>query len=293
VLWKIPVRNNVVPAIKPVFPDDFRQIGGTSSDRLPGTMLERSTYSAGSGLVGKPITIDRLSEMQIDVLVRLSFADGATHSAILKPSEPTFVVPERATKAAVAWSYWQMGITHILEGIDHLLFVLALLFLVSGFWNLLKTITAFTVAHSITLGLAALGIVHVPPAPTEAIIALSIVFLAAELVYKYRGEEVLTARYPWVVACFFGLFHGLGFAGALTKIGFPAHEIPLALLMFNVGVETGQVLFIVAVIALLALLKRLPLPAPEGARLVVPYAIGGLAAFWVIDRIVSFLPGVA
>jgi len=290
VIWKVPVKNNVVPEIQPVFPEFMKQIGRTTTQMLPGTKLERSTYNSNSRpLVGETLMIDQLSTMRIDVLVRLKLADGSTHSAILRPDTPSFVVPARATKGEVAWSYWRMGLVHILEGVDHLLFLLALLFLVTGFWNLLKTITAFTLAHSVTLALASLGVVNVPPAPTEAIIALSIVFLAAEIVRKYSGETGLTQRYPWMVAGFFGLFHGLGFAGALTKIGLPAHEIPLALLMFNVGVETGQILFIVAVVAILEVLRRIPLPVPEDAWRLVPYAIGGIAAFWTIERVVSFI----
>jgi hypothetical protein len=163
--------------------------------------VERSSYNTnGQPIVGETLMIDRLSTMQIDVLVRLKLADGSTHSAILKPDTPSFVVPERATKREVAWSYWRMGVIHILDGIDHLLFVMALIFLVPNFWSLLKTITAFTIAHSITLGLAALGVVHVPSGPTEAIIALSIVFLAAEIVRKQSGETGFTERYPWAVA---------------------------------------------------------------------------------------------
>ena len=290
VVWKVPVKDAVVPDIRPVFPSFMKQMGRTATQMLPGTKLERSTYNSnGKPIVGEKLTIDKLSTMQIDVLVRLKLADGSTHSAILRPDRPSFVIPARATKGEVAWSYWRMGLVHILEGVDHLLFLLALLFLVNGFWNLLKTITAFTLAHSVTLALASLGVVNVPPAPTEAIIALSIVFLAAEIVRKYSDETGLTQRYPWMVAGFFGLFHGLGFAGALTKIGLPAHEIPLALLMFNVGVETGQILFIVAVVAFLEILKRLPLPVPEGAWRLVPYAIGGIAAFWTIERVASFI----
>ncbi len=290
VIWKVPVKNNVVPDIRPVFPEFMKQIGRTAKQMLPGTKLERSTYNSnGKPIVGETLTIDRLSTMQIDVLVRLKLADGSTHSAILRPDIPFFVVPARAAKGEVAWSYWRMGLVHILEGVDHLLFLLALLFLVNGFWNLLKTITAFTLAHSVTLALASLGIVNVPPAPTEAIIALSIVFLAAELVRKYSGETGLTQRYPWMVAGFFGLFHGLGFAGALTKIGLPAHEILLALLTFNIGVETGQILFIVAVVAVLEVLRRVPVQIPEGAWRLVPYSIGGIAAFWTIERVVSFI----
>jgi hypothetical protein len=290
VIWKVPVKDAVVPDIRPVFPAFMKQIGLTATQDLPGTRLKRSTYNSnGKPIVGETFTIDRLSTMQIDVLVRLQLADGSTHSTILRPDTPSFVVPARATKSEIAWSYWRMGLVHILEGVDHLLFLLALLFLVSGFWNLLKTITAFTLAHSVTLALASLGFVNVSPAPIEAIIALSIVFLAAEVVRKYSGETVLTQRYLWMVAGFFGLFHGLGFAGALTNIGLPAHEIPLALLMFNVGVETGQILFIVAVVALLEVLRRIPLSVPEGARRLVPYAIGVIAAFWTVERVASFI----
>lgn len=290
VIWKVPVKDGNVPDIQPVFPPFMKQIGRTARQMLPGTKLERSSYNTnGKPIVGETLTIDKLSTMQIDVLVRLKLADGSTHSAILRPDTPSFVVPAKASKGEVAWSYWRMGLVHILEGVDHLLFLLALLFLVNGFWNLLKTVTAFTLAHSVTLALASLGVVNVPPAPTEAIIALSIVFLAAELVRKYNGETGLTARYPWAVAGFFGLFHGLGFAGALTKIGLPAHEIPLALLMFNVGVETGQILFVVAVVTLLEVVRRIPLPVPEGARRLVPYAIGVVAAFWTIERVASFI----
>jgi hypothetical protein len=290
VVWKVPVKDAVVPDIRPVFPSFMKQIGRTATQMLPGTKLERSTYNSnGRPIVGETLTIDRLSTMQIDVLVRLKLADGSTHSAILRPDTPSFVVPAQATKREIAWSYWRMGLVHILSGMDHLLFLLALLFLVSGFWNLLKTITAFTVAHSITLALATLGFVHVPPAPTEAIIALSIVFLAAEIVRKHYGEIGLTERYPWIVAGFFGLFHGLGFAGALTNIGLPAHEIPLSLFMFNVGVETGQILFIAVVSGLLAALRHVAVRVPNGGWRLVPYGIGGVAAFWTVERVVSFM----
>ncbi|MDP3937265.1 MAG: HupE/UreJ family protein, partial [Deltaproteobacteria bacterium] len=162
-----------------------------------------------------------------------------------------------------------------------------LLLIVSGFRKLLKTITAFTVAHSLTLGLATLGFVHVPPAPTEAVISLSILFLALEIVRMHAGEVTLTQRRPWLVAFAFGLFHGLGFAGALSQVGVPAHEVPLALLMFNVGVEAGQVLFLGAVVGVLAALRRVPVSMPQGSWRLMPYTIGGLATFWTIQRVVS------
>jgi hydrogenase/urease accessory protein HupE len=180
-----------------------------------------------------------------------------------------------------------MGTLHILAGIDHLLFVLALMLIVSGYWMLFKTITAFTVSHSISLALATLGFIDIPQKPTEAIIALSILFLAAEIVHARSGRRGLTARYPWVVAFIFGLFHGLGFASALHEVGLPQQAIPLALLMFNLGVETGQILFVAVVVGLAAVLRRLPAQWPHGAWRVAPYSIGGLAAYWTIERLAA------
>ncbi len=165
--------------------------------------------------------------------------------------------------------------------------MLALLLLVSGLWPVLRAITSFTVAHSITLVLATLGVVNLPPAPTEAIISLSIVFLACEIIHKHQGKIVLTERYPWLIAFIFGLFHGLGFAGALSEIGVPQNEVPLALLMFNVGVETGQLLFIGAVLTVFSLIRRLPVQAPQGSWRLLPYSIGSIAAFWTIERVIS------
>ena len=184
-----------------------------------------------------------------------------------------------------------MGTIHILEGTDHLLFVFSLLLIVLGLKSLIQAVTAFTVAHSITLVLTTLGVISLPSAPTEAIISLSIMFLASEIIQKYKGNRPLTERYPWVVAFIFGLFHGLGFAGALAEIGIPEHEVPLALLMFNVGVETGQLIFIAAALVVITILNRI---LSEKVRLdvrkYVPYVIGTIAAFWTIERVISFLP---
>jgi hypothetical protein len=172
--------------------------------------------------------------------------------------------------------------------VDHLLFVLTLLIITRGGWKLLKAVTAFTVAHSITLAAATLGFVHVPQSPIEAVIALSIVFVAAEIVHGRQGREGVTARAPWIVAFTFGLLHGFGFAGALSEIGLPQGHIPLALLFFNIGVEAGQLLFVSVVLSLIALALRTKLSAPWWAQLVPPYAIGSVAMFWVIQRIAAF-----
>ena len=190
---------------------------------------------------------------------------------------------------AAAKRYTLLGIEHILIGIDHLLFVLALLFVVGGGWRLVKTITAFTVAHSITLGLATLDYISMPSAPVEATIALSIVFLCVEIIHAQQGRPGITFTYPWIVAFMFGLLHGLGFAGALSEIGLPPSEIPLALLFFNVGVELGQLIFIFAVLAVLVSLRRIS-RIPRGSASVLAaeraavYAIGILASYWLIER---------
>lgn len=290
VTWKVPTRGDKVLAITPKLPDSLELMGSVSALDIPGARIEHATYKNNTeSLTGKNIIIVGLSALQTDVLLQIQLQDGSTHSAILRPGSPEFIIPQQASKLEVAGSYWRMGAEYILEGFDHLLFVFALLLIVSDIAPLLKAVTAFTVAHSITLALATLGIVHIPSAPTEAVIALSIVFLAAEIVHQHNGIMGITERSPWLIAFIFGLFHGLGFAGALSEIGVPQHEVPLALFMFNIGVETGQVLFISVVLAVISLLQRLPVRIPQGAWRVLPYCIGSLASFWVIQRTLTFI----
>jgi len=291
VTWKVPTRGGRTLAMTPRLPESLELVGSPTVQDVPGARIEHSTFKNNDeSLTGQSIVIDGLAALQTDVLLLVQLQGGTQHSAILRPSSPEFTIPLEASKLEVAGDYWRLGTIHILEGVDHLLFVLALMLIVTGFGQLLKAVTAFTVAHSITLVLATLGVVHMPAAPTEAIIALSILFLASEIVHKHDGQIGLTERHPWVIAFIFGLFHGLGFAGALSEIGVPQHEVPLALFMFNVGVETGQLIFIAAVMSVMALIRRLPLRAPKGAWRVAPYAIGGVAAFWTIQRVLSFLP---
>jgi hypothetical protein len=289
VTWKIPVRQDRGLGLTPVLPD-FLEPAGPASGRLTpsGGWVEYSSYrSGGQALTGATLKIDGLGPIQTDVLVRIALADGSAHSTILRAGNDSFTIPEQATKREVAVSYWQMGTIHILEGTDHLLFLLVLLLIVTGLWPLLKTVTAFTVAHSLTLALATLGFVNIPPAPTEAVISLSIMLLAVEAVRKLAGEMTLAERYPWLIAFTFGLVHGLGFAGALSEIGVPQNDVPLALLMFNVGVETGQVIFVVAVSLLLAALHKLHGRSAVAMFRTAPYAIGGIAAFWTIQRVAA------
>jgi hydrogenase/urease accessory protein HupE len=291
VTWKVPSFEGEVLDIHPVFPESFNLIGIPANNDVGGAVIQYFSlnYIGKDEIAGKQVFIEGLSSLQIDVLVQMQRIDGSRYSAILKPYEPIYIFPKIGTKSEVAYSYWIMGIIHILSGFDHLLFVLALFLIVRNKWKLFKTITAFTLAHSITLALATLGLVNVPPGPTEAVIALSIVFLAGEIINSHQGRYSLTEKYPWVVAMFFGLFHGLGFAGALTAIGLPQNEIPVALLMFNLGVETGQIMFLIAVMLIWQILKRANIKWPTNAWKWLPYAIGSLAAFWTIERIVGFL----
>jgi len=223
-----------------------------------------------------------------DVLVRLERLDGSTLVTRLTPSAPSFVVAAAAGTLGVARTYTLLGGEHILSGIDHLLFVLALLIITRGGWKLVQTVTAFTLSHSISLTLAALGYIHVPQQPVEAMIALSIVFVAMEIVHSQQGRLGLTARAPWIVALTFGLMHGLGFASGLSEAGLPAGHVPTALFFFSLGVETGHLLFIGGVLSLIALARRINVRVPSWTRLVPPYAIGSLAMFWVIQRIAAF-----
>jgi len=224
------------------------------------------------------------------VLARLARSDGSVQLERILPIDPHFLVEASPGAFEVVWTYTELGIEHILTGFDHLCFVLALMLIVRGTKRLVWTVTAFTLAHSLTLALATLGVIHVPGPPVEATIALSIMFVASEVIQQQRGREGLAAKQPWLVAFAFGLLHGLGFAGALAQIGLPANAIPLALLFFNVGVEIGQLLFIAAVLAVTRLLYRLVASSVELRRAtVIPaYMIGGIASYWVIERVSNF-----
>ena len=192
--------------------------------------------------------------------------------------------------SSLAYTYLISGAEHILFGFDHLLFVFGLLLLLRGIWPLVKTITAFTVAHSITLGLAVLGVVNVPSAPVEIIIALSIVLLAREIVMGQRGDQSLVHRIPWLIAFIFGLFHGLGFAGALGELGLRASDIPLALLFFNLGVELGQLGFIALMLIVNAALgKQLERWLPR-LPTALAYGLGGISTYWFLERLPGLLP---
>jgi hydrogenase/urease accessory protein HupE len=293
VLWKVPALDETTALkVAPIFPESAQALTPVHSSYAAGTAVQRWRVEVDGGLADKAIEFSNLSAARIDVLVRLERADGSVQLGRVLPLNPRFVVTASPGAFEVVQTYTVLGIEHILTGFDHLLFVLALVILVKGVRRLIATVTAFTVAHSLTLVAATLGWVHVPGPPVEAAIALSIMFVAAEIVHSRQGMNGLTERFPWIVAFTFGLLHGFGFASALSQVGLPQTAIPVALLFFNVGVEIGQLLFIAFVFAVIALarqlLRRFARPQPAWTWRVPPYAIGSVAAFWAIQRIVAF-----
>jgi hypothetical protein len=299
VIWRTPVLAGMRLPVALKLPEGVRNVEEPSVQELSGSLLERRSVDAGpAGFAGKRIEFPGLQLTITDVLVRVERLDGTHFTELVRSSRPWLEIAAPRGVLATAGAFFAQGVEHILLGFDHLLFVLGLIFLVSDWRPLILTVTAFTVAHSITLAAAALGFVNVPQAPVEAAIALSIMFVAAEILRATRGEAGLAKRYPWVVAFAFGLLHGFGFAGALREVGLPEQDIAVALLFFNVGVEAGQLLFIAAAVTVLAIVtramdsrdnvRREPWPAEVLLRKPVAYAIGSVAAFWVIQRIAAF-----
>ncbi|MBP7003563.1 HupE/UreJ family protein [Amaricoccus sp.] len=283
VIWRTPQLSGAPLPVVLALPDDVRTISGPGTQEMPGSTIERRIVEIPGGLAGRRIDFVGLQATITDVLARVTL-DGVTATTMVRPSEPWLDVQAGQTTLEVAVTYLRDGVEHILFGFDHLLFVAALMLIVRDWRVLIKTITAFTVAHSITLALATFGLVALPPGPVETLIALSIVLVAVEAVRLRRGETSLATDWPWLVAFAFGLLHGFGFAGALAGIGLPRADIPLALLFFNLGVETGQLLFIAALLAAAAGLRRL-VALPRQAPIAAAYAIGIVASFWCFERL--------
>jgi hydrogenase/urease accessory protein HupE len=287
VLWKTPMLGDRRLALEPEFSGDVTATSPVLTRTPPGAAVQTWTIRAPA-LRGQTLRIAGLEGTMTDALVHLEFTDGSTWTQRLTPHQPAAMIPAHESAFTVVALFLKLGVEHILTGIDHLLFVLALLIIARSRWRLLLTVTAFTVAHSITLALATLGFVHVPQRPVEAAIALSIAFVAAEIVRGRQGAAGVTARAPWIVAFAFGLLHGFGFAGALSEVGLPQGRIPLALLFFNLGVELGQLLFIAGALSLIAAIRRLPVRFPGWSELVPPYVIGSMSMFWMLQRIAAF-----
>lgn len=289
-LWRTPVLSGMRLPVELQFAQSARNVSAPTLRELPDSLLERRVIELPGGLAGTRIDFTGLEGTLTDVLVRVQSRDAPPATWMVHPSQPWLDVAAARTRLEVAGTYLWHGVDHILLGYDHLLFVFALVLIVRGVRPLLWNITAFTLAHSITLALATMGTVRIPGPPVEAAIALSILLLAGEIVRQTRGETGLTARWPWLVAFTFGLLHGFGFAGALSEIGLPRGDIPLALFSFNVGVELGQLAFVGVVLSLFALVKRFK-RAPSlvhALRPAAPYGIGSLAAFWFFERLAGF-----
>jgi len=290
VIWRAPIYYGKAHPAKLQLPEHWKTVGKPTVKQLSDSALHRRIVNVPNGVIdGEKIRFIGLEATITDVFVRFVWLDGSNTTAIARPSEPFVDIVAQRSTWQVAIDYTELGVDHILSGFDHLTFVLALILIVSGMRRLLITVTAFTLAHSITLAAAALGVVWIPGSPVEATIALSILFLASELMKVKRGQMSLTAQYPWVVSFIFGLLHGFGFAGALTEIGLPEQSILLALVFFNVGVELGQLLFVAIIIFLGFGLQKLKQPKLlERSELVAIYSIGGLASFWLIERLSAF-----
>jgi hydrogenase/urease accessory protein HupE len=297
-LFKIPARGEDLRlAIYVKLPEGTQDITPPRASFSEGVYVERRSIRWDGGLIGQPVTIEGLSATSTDVLVRIESLGGAIQTERLSPTKTSFIIQAVPGAGEVAATYLRLGVEHILFGLDHLLFVLALVILVRGWGRVAITVTAFTIAHSITLTAATLGFVNVPGPPLEAAIALSILLVAVEIVNARRGKPSPTARLPWLVAFSFGLLHGFGFAGALAEVGLPQHAIPVALLFFNVGVEIGQLIFVAVVLSLISLVHHVASKLLEPARIqqsldrldmTVAYAIGVMAAYWLIERTTAF-----
>lgn len=284
VLWKVPPRDDLAHGIRPQLPADCRILSEPLRLQTATAYTERFVISCPGGLEGRTIGVAGSMAALADVLVRLQRLDGTVQITRLTPSVRSFVVQAAPDHWQMAGTFFRLGLEHILMGVDHLLFVLGLLLIVQGRRMLLKTITAFTIAHSITLAIATLGYASAPLPPLNAAIALSILFLGPEIISRRRGETSFTLRHPWVVAFAFGLLHGFGFASGLSSTGLSPGEIPLALLLFNVGVEAGQLLFVLIIILLERSFRLLEIRWTRWGELLPPYAIGALGAYWTIQR---------
>ncbi len=292
VLWRTPLLSGARLPVMLQLPSDARNVSEPAVQELPDSLVERRLIEVAGGLSGRRIEFVGLQATITDILVRVQLLDRERSTTLVHPSQPWIDIAAARGSLAVAFGYFVAGVHHILLGADHLLFVLGLLLIVRDRWMLVKTISAFTVAHSITLALATLGYATPSAAPLNAAIALSILFLGPEITRAWRGETSLTVRHPWVVAFAFGLLHGFGFASGLTTMGLQKAEIPVALLMFNVGVEAGQLAFVALILLLERAFRVLEMRWPRAIEALPAYTVGSLGAYWTIQRVAMLVAGV-
>jgi hydrogenase/urease accessory protein HupE len=293
VLWRTPLLSGMRLPVRLVFPEAVRNVTEPRESVLVDSVVERRVIDAGKGgLGGQRIQFVGLQATITDVLVRVSLLNGAHWTVLVRPAQPWVEFTGAKSALEVARTYLVYGVEHILLGVDHLLFVFGLLLIVQDRWMLLKTVTSFTLAHSLTLAIATLGYASAPMLPLNAAIALSILFLGPEIVRSWRGETSLTLRHPWLVAFVFGLLHGFGFASALAGAGLPRRDLPLALCTFNVGVEVGQMAFVVLMVQLELSFQQLEIRWPRWVERVPGYVVGTLGAFWTLQRTAMLIGGI-
>lgn len=288
--WRQPIIGDYTIAISPVLSSGWLDSDPQQVYTTDTSLIKSWTVPApGQALAGQTIWIRGLDRTITDTLVKIEFANGRELSQLLRAARPRMLIPAGKHTALALPQYLQLGIRHIWSGADHLLYILGLILLIGSLRSLVTTISAFTLAHSITLACSALGLVHLQSTPVEAVIALSIVYVAVEVIRLRRGQDSLAGRAPWLIALVFGLLHGFGFAGALRQIGLPENSMLRALFLFNVGIEIGQLLFLVLVVGILLLLKnRLPRLQAQLMH-IAPYCIGCMASFWLVQRLAVIL----
>ena len=285
--WKVPIRGGITPQSKPILPASCQIIGEPTREIINMALITKSEVNCAETVLGKTIGLDNFDAAQTDVFVRIAPQAGNVQSLRLSAEKPIAQIKANPSTWQVAQSYFVTGIEHILTGYDHLLFVVSLVFLLLNPWTIAKAATSFTIAHSITLVGTTMGLIGLPQRPVEALIALSIIFMAVEIIKKEPEKPRLSERIPWVIAFLFGLIHGFGFAGALREIGMPEGEVPIALLTFNIGVEIGQLIIVASVLGLFYLLNKYAKSTIKPAMKTATYMIGIIASFWFIERLLT------
>jgi hypothetical protein len=295
VLWKQPILPSGDPALalrlplEPWLPEQCTQVSRALPELTESVLLERWVVTcADAGLHGAAVEIAGLPRTLTDVLLRVRWLDGSAADHLLRPESPRVSLSVGTAPGVRIPAYLRLGVEHLLFGFDHILFVVGLMFFVQRPRQLLLVVTAFTVAHSITLALSTLGVVTLSQRPVEAVIALSILLLAVELT-RGTGTGSPMGRWPWAIAFGFGLLHGFGFAGALSEIGLPQEARALALFLFNVGVEIGQLVVVGILLALVGLVRLSRVELPVFATQVPVYVMGVVSAYWFIDRVVAII----
>lgn len=286
-LWKASANSRLGQTGEIIIPDNCKIEGEQQREYAGSNILTRLALRCDGSVQGNSIGLKGLELSTTDALVRIAPIDSAMQTLRLTPDQPTATLAKPSVISNVAATYTILGVEHILLGFDHLFFVLALVLLLKGGWLVAKTVTAFTIAHSLTLVGSTLGLLSLPPQPVEAVIALSIIFLAIEVVKAKPDEIRLSERFPWIVAFLFGLLHGFGFAGALAEIGLPEGDVPLALLTFNLGVEIGQLVIVAVALAALHAIRKFQGLWLQPTKTAMAYGIGIISTYWFIERVVA------